>query len=422
MMMYWEVIVLDSTYLINSMWVLVAGILVFFMQGGFALLEAGLTRPKNTINILSKNIIDFGFATVAYAAVGFGLMYGTSFHGLFGISQFGDPAQGLDVGALSPEIFYFFQLVFAGAAATIVSGAMAERTKFVAYLFCSFIVTLIIYPIPGHWIWGGGWLSNLGFMDFAGSTAVHSVGAWAALAGAIMVGPRLGKYTKEGKVRAIPAGNIFMATLGMFILWLGWYGFNPGSELGFDAVTFHTVVTTTIAGGGGLLASIAVTWIRYGKPDLSMVLNGILGGLVAITAGCPYYNIWVSFIVGVLGGIVVVFSVEFLDKKLKIDDPVGAISVHGTCGALGTLCIGLFASENTDARGLFYGGGFEQLGLQAVGVIAVFVWTFVLALIMFKILKHTIGLRVSEKDEIAGLDLTEHGAEAYPDFVTQERE
>ncbi|GHU65242.1 ammonium transporter [Clostridia bacterium] len=412
---------MDSTYLINTLWVLVAAILVFFMQAGFALLEAGLTRPKNTINILAKNVLDFGFAIAAYAAVGFGLMYGTS-NGFSGTDLFFFPFDGYQVDGLDPKIFYFFQLVFAGATATIVSGAMAERTKFKAYLFYSVIISLVIYPIVGHWIWGGGWLSSIGFMDFAGSTAVHSTGAWAALAGAIVVGPRLGKYTKDGKARAIPAGNIFFAALGMFILWLGWYGFNPGSELGFDEVTIHTIITTTMAAGGGMLASIFVTWTRYGKPDLSMVLNGVLGGLVAVTAGCAFFTPWVSFLVGILGGVLVVFSVEFIDKKLKVDDPVGAISVHGTCGALGTLLIGLFASVNTENMGLFYGGGVQQLGIQAIGVVAVFGWTFATSLLMFKIIKHTVGLRVSKEEEIKGLDITEHGAEAYPDFVTQERE
>jgi Amt family ammonium transporter len=301
---------------------------------------------------------------------------------------------------------------------------MAERTKFKAYLFYSFIITLIIYPVAGHWIWGGGWLSQIGFLDFAGSTAVHSVGAWAGLVGAAVVGPRFGRYSKSGKIKAIPAGNILIATLGMFILWLGWYGFNPGSELGFDEVTLHTVVTTTMAAGGGMVASCFLTWARYGKPDLSMMLNGTLGGLVAITSGCAWIDFWPSLGVGVAGGIVVVFSVEFIDKKLKIDDPVGAISVHGTCGALGTLCVGLLAHVNTDVQGLFYNPseGIVQLGIQALGVVAVFVWTAGTSWILFKTLKHTIGLRVSEKEEIEGLDIHEHGTEAYPDFATQERE
>jgi Amt family ammonium transporter len=412
-----------TSFWINTAWVLVAGILVFFMQGGFALLEAGLTRPKNTINILSTNLLDFGLATVAYALFGFGLMYGTSFNGLWGTDLFIVPTN-YPIDTLDPGIFFFFQLVFAGATATIVSGAMAERTKFKSYLFYSFFISLLIYPVAGHWIWGGGWLSSLGFHDFAGSTAVHSVGAWAALVGASIVGPRIGKYTKEGKPRAIPAGNIFMATLGMFILWLGWYGFNPGSELGFDGVTLHTVVTTTLGAAGGMLASLFVTWKRYGKPDLSMVLNGVLGGLVAITSGCAWVDFWSAFAIGVLGGVGVVFSVEFIDKKLKIDDPVGAISVHGTCGVIGTLCVGLFAHVNTDGEwgGLFFGYGAGQLGIQALGVVAVFAFTVGAAFVLFKTIDKTIGLRVSKKEEIEGLDIHEHGAEAYPDFVTQERE
>jgi Amt family ammonium transporter len=404
------------------MWVLVAGILVFFMQGGFALLEAGLTRCKNTVNVLSKNIMDFGLATVAYGLVGFGLMYGADVSGLFGGSQFVDPISGFDAGELSPSVFFFFQLVFAGAAATIVSGAMAERTRFRTYLVCSFFISLVIYPVPGHWIWGGGWLSQLGFMDFAGSTAVHSVGGWAALAGAAIVGPRIGKYDRKGKPRVIPAGNIFMATLGMFVLWLGWYGFNPGSELAFDDITMHTVITTTVAAAGGMLAAMLVTWKRYGKPDLSMILNGLLGGLVAITAGCRYISFWPALLVGILGGILIVFSVEFFDKKLKVDDPVGAISVHGTCGALGTLCVGLFASVNTESYGLFYGGGFTQLGIQALGVVVVFAWTGGISFVLFSVMKKFMGLRVSREEEIRGLDISEHGVEAYPDFVTRDLE
>jgi Amt family ammonium transporter len=414
---------MDTVYLINSLWVLLAGIFVFFMQAGFALLETGLTRSKNTINILMKNVMDFGLGTIAYALVGFGLMYGAVGTGLFGTSNFGNPLAGFEIEGLSPAAFFFFQLVFCGATATIVSGAMAERTKFKSYLIYSFVISLVIYPVSGHWIWGGGWLAEFGFMDFAGSTAVHSVGAWASLMGAMIVGPRIGKYTADKKSNAIPAHNIFMACLGMFILWLGWYGFNPGSELAFNDVVLHTVYTTTLAAAAGMISSLGLTWIRYGKPDLSMVLNGILGALVAITAGCRYVDMWGALIIGFLGGILVVLSVEFIDHKLHVDDPVGAISVHGTCGAFGTLCIGLFATVNSDGvKGLFYGGGLAQLGKQAVGVIAVFGWAIVTSFILFKILKATTGLRVSEAEELRGLDITEHGAEAYPEFVSHEQD
>jgi Amt family ammonium transporter len=414
---------MDGEYLINSLWVFIAGIFVFFMQAGFALLEAGLCRAKNCINILMKNVMDFGIGAFAYTIFGFGLMYGASRFGLFGTSNFLNPLAGFDVGIpLSASAFFFFQLVFCAATATIVSGAMAERTQFKSYLIYSFVISLFIYPVSGHWIWGGGWLAQLGFMDFAGSTAVHSVGGWASLMGAILVGPRIGKYTKDKKSNAIPAHNIFMACLGMFILWMGWYGFNPGSELAFNDVVLHTVVTTTLAGALGSLAALVFTWVRYGKPDLSMVLNGILGALVSITAGCKYVDIWGAMIIGLLGGFVVCLSVEFIDRKLKVDDPVGAISVHGVCGAFGTLCIGLFASVNTDVRGLFYGGGFRQLGIQALGVVCVFAWAIATCFILFSIIKKTIGLRVSEEEELKGLDIREHGAEAYPEFLAREQD
>lgn len=406
-------------YMMNSMWVLVAGGLVFFMQAGFALLEAGLARQKNTINILMKNLMDFGLGTVAYCLVGFGLMYGADKAGIIGTSLFANPL-GYDAGeALSTNVFFFFQLVFCAATATIVSGAMAERTKFGSYLLFSFLISAFIYPVSGHWIWGGGWLSKIGFMDFAGSTAVHSAGGWASLMGALIVGPRIGKFTKDGKVNAFPPSNLFMATLGLFILWLGWYGFNPGSELAFNENVLYTAVTTTVAAGVASIVALGISWVRYGKPDLGVCINGTLAGLVAVTAGCKYIDLVGAACIGAIGAVAVVFSVEFFDKVAKIDDPVGAISVHGVCGVIGTLCVGLFACRETETMGLFYGGGFKLLGIQALGVISVAAWVLCTTGIMFTLIKKTIGLRVTKEEEITGLDVEEHASEAYPEFVVK---
>lgn len=406
-------------YGLNSLWVLVAGVLVFFMQAGFALLEAGIARQKNTVNILMKNFMDFGLGTIAYCLVGFGLMYGADQAGLVGSTLFLNPL-GYDTGGLlSPGVFFFFQLMFCAATATIVSGAVAERTEFAAYLIFSFVISAVIYPIGAHWIWGGGWLANLGFMDFAGSTAVHSIGGWSAMMGAYFVGPRIGKYTEDGKVNAFTPSNIFMACLGFFILWLGWYGFNPGSELAFDEHVLYTAVSTTIAVGFGAVAAMFITWIRYGKPDIGISMNGALGALVGITAGCKFVDLTGAAIIGVVAATAVIFSVEFFDKVLKIDDPVGAISVHGTGGAVGTLCIGLFAVRETSLTGLFYGGGFKLLGIQALGVVSIFAWSVLASGLLFFAINKFVKLRVSEKDEIAGLDIVEHSSEAYPEFVTR---
>lgn len=413
-------------YELNSLWVLFAGALVFFMQAGFALLEAGMSRQKNTVNILMKNFMDFGLGTIGYCLIGFGLMYGADKGGFVGTTLFANPlgynTEGMN---LSPYAYFFFQLMFCAATATIVSGAVAERTKFSTYLIFSFLISAVIYPVEAHWIWGGGWLSELGFLDFAGSTAVHSAGGWAAMMGAMMVGPRIGKFGKDGKVNAFPPSNVFMACLGFFILWLGWYGFNPGSELAFNEVTLYTAVTTTIAVGVGSVVALFTTWIRYGKPDLGMSMNGGLGALVAVTAGCKYYTLPGSALVGAIGAVAVIFSVEFFDKVAKIDDPVGAISVHGIGGVTGTLCIGLFASdeflEYTGGQcGLFYGGGLKLLGIQALGVLAVAGWVVVVGGLMFFILKKTVGLRVTREEEINGLDIEEHATEAYPEFVTKD--
>ncbi len=396
---------------LNTMWVLIAGALVFFMQAGFALVEAGLTRSKNTTNILFKNLMDFSIGTLGFWIIGYGIMFGagSGFFGSFELFSTTDHGSALGI---PNDAFFFFQLVFAATAATIVSGAMAERTKFVSYLIYSAVITLIIYPISGHWIWGGGWLSQLAtpFVDFAGSTVVHSVGGWLALAGAIVLGPRIGKY-KNGKINAIPGHSITLAALGVFILWLGWFGFNPGSTLGFgDAgLVAKIFVTTNAAAATGAVATLVTTWIRYGKPGLSMTLNGVLAGLVAITAGCHAVTPAAAVMIGAIAGVLVVFAVEFFDKVVKIDDPVGAISVHGVCGAFGTLAVGLFATEG----GLFNGGGMALLTSQAIGVATVFAWAFGIGLVLFLGIKYTIGIRVSAKEEENGLDYYEHGEKAY---------
>lgn len=396
---------------LNTFWVLITGALVFFMQAGFALVEAGLTRSKNTTNILFKNLMDFAIGTIGFWLIGYGIMFGTG-SGFIGALEFfsmTDHGAALGIPNLA---FFFFQLVFAATAATIVSGAMAERTKFISYLIYSAIISLVIYPISGHWIWGGGWLSQLEipFHDFAGSTVVHSLGGWLALAGAIVLGPRLGKY-KNGKVNAIPGHSITLAALGVFILWLGWFGFNPGSTLGLGdpELVANIFVTTNAAAAAGAIATLMTTWIKYGKPGLGMTLNGVLAGLVAITAGCDAVTPGGAVIIGFIAGVLVVFSVEFFDKIAKVDDPVGAVSVHGVCGAFGTLSVGLFATNG----GLFYGGGAGLLTTQAIGVGAVAAWGLGLGLILFYAIKYTIGIRVTAKEEENGLDYYEHGESAY---------
>jgi len=411
---------------LDTMFLLIAGALVFFMQAGFAMLTAGLTRSKNTTNILFKNLMDFVMCSLAFWAVGWGLAYGTSAGGFIGTDQFFLTSAGGD--GVPIYIQWFFQVVFAGTAATIVAGAMAERTKFTAYLIYSFIISLFIYPVVVHWVWSGaGWLNGgdgtWGFTDFAGSTVVHSVGGWAALMGAIILGPRLGKYGPDGKPRAIPGHNMSLAALGVFILWLGWFGFNPGSQLAIasqgdaDAVAL-VVVTTNLAAAAGALGALLTAWLRYGKPDLGQTLNGVLGGLVAITAGCAFVDPVAAIIIGFIGGPIVVFGAELLDR-LKIDDPVGAVPVHLMSGVWGTVALGLFASApgNTGTTGLFYGGGATLLIAQVVGVLAIGLWTALLAGVMFYALKVSVGLRVSKEEEEAGLDVGEHGTVAYPDLT-----
>ena len=379
------------------------------------MVESGFTRAKNTVNIIMKNLMDFAIGSLAFFFIGFALMFGTT-NGFFGTDHFA--MAGANVAGQDWDwTFLIFQTVFAATAATIVSGAMAERTKFVSYLVYSLIVSALIYPIFGSWAWGSlfsgsGWLEHLGFVDFAGSTVVHSVGGWIALSGAIMLGPRIGKYDREGNPKAIPGHNITIAALGVFILWFGWFGFNPGSTTTGNGDIGRIAVTTNLAAAAGAVFSMFTAWIMFKKPDASMTLNGALAGLVAITAGCANVSPIGSVIIGAGAGILVVLSVTVIDSVFKIDDPVGAVSVHAVCGAFGTLMVGLLDVSN----GLFYGGGMKLLGVQAIGVGSGFVWAFGMGLIMFFILKKTIGIRVSEEEELRGLDIGEHGMEGYSGF------
>ncbi|MBN2331659.1 MAG: ammonium transporter [Deltaproteobacteria bacterium] len=405
---------------VNFVWICMAAFLVFFMQAGFAMVEAGFTRAKNVCNIIMKNLLDFSVGSIAFFILGFGIMFGSDVGGFLGSDQFllsgTNPATP---DGMWNYAFWLFQCVFAATAATIVSGAMAERTKFVAYLIYSAFICLFIYPISGHWIWGGGWLSAMKtpMVDFAGSSVVHSVGGWLGLAGALMLGPREGKYTAEGRSKAIPGHNILAGALGVFILWFGWFGFNPGSTTEANSSIGLIAVTTNLAAASGVITAMITAWFRFGKPDVTMSLNGALAGLVAITAGCANVSPGSAIIIGALAGIVVVVSVEFIDKVLKIDDPVGAISVHGVCGAFGTICVGIFANkEFGGVSGLLDGGGTALLVSQLIGVAAIFAWSFILGLILFAAIKATVGLRVSRTEELRGLDIEEHGNEAYYGF------
>jgi Amt family ammonium transporter len=398
---------------IDNMWLLIAGFLVMFMQPGFAMVEAGFTRSKNTANILMKNLMDFAVGSLLYWIIGFTLMYGDSIGGIIGTPDLFFMSDGYGEN-YSDYADLFFQTVFAATAATIVSGAMAERTEFKAYLIFSIVITVLIYPISGHWTWGGGWLSQLGFHDFAGSSIVHSVGAWVGLAGASIIGPRLGKYKNGGKPTAIPGHNLTLGALGVFILWFGWFGFNPGSQLAAagteNAVAIgHIAVTTNLAAAAGAVTAMLVAWTRYKRPSLSLSLNGALAGLVAITAGCDAVNPVGAVLIGTAAGFILPFAVEFFDKILKVDDPVGAISVHGVSGAFGTLAVGLFSTS----EGLFYGHGAKLLGIQAIGVLAFFAWALGCGLILFFILKKANILRVTKRIEEEGLDVYEHGESAY---------
>ncbi len=401
---------------INIIWTCVAAFLVYFMQAGFALVETGFTRAKNAVNILMKNMMDFVIGSLAFFLIGFGLMFGTS-NGFFGTSLFG--LSGTEPGTSWNWTFLIFQTVFAATSATIVSGAMAERTKFISYLVYSAIISLVIYPIFGSWAWGNlllldnnCWLAKLGFHDFAGSTVVHSIGGWLALAGAITLGPRIGKYGADGKPRAILGHSMPLATLGVFILWFGWFGFNPGSTTAGTGLAGYIAVTTNLAGAAGALTALIASWKIIKKPDIGMTLNGALAGLVAITAPCDAVSPMSAIIIGGVAGVLVVLSVLFFDYVLKIDDPVGAISVHAVNGCWGTLSYGLFAING----GLFNGGGFKQLGIQALGAGTAFVWAFGLGIVLFWILRKTVGLRTSAEEELKGLDIGEHGNEAYAGF------
>ncbi len=420
---------------VNTIWVLIGAALVFFMQAGFSMCEAGFTRAKNTGNILMKNLMDFCIGTPCFWLIGFGIMFGS------GSALFGwiDPLIMKDYSHILPAgvplwAYAIFQTVFCATSATIVSGAMAERTKFSAYCIYSAAISLFIYPVSGHWIWGGGWLSKLGFHDFAGSTAVHMVGGICALIGAAMLGPRIGKYDKKGKPRAILGHNLTFAALGVFILWFCWFGFNGASTVGMDTDELmisagRIFFNTNLAAAVACCVTLIFTWIRYKKPDVSMTYNAALAGLVGITAGCDAVDPLGAALMGVIFGIVIVLAVEFFDKVAKIDDPVGAISVHCVCGALGTILTGFFATGVSTEKGVFYGGGFHFLGVQTLGVVSVAAYVSVIITIVFLIIKHTIGLRASAEDEIAGLDISEHGLlTAYagfamlPDTLTEDGE
>ncbi len=406
----------------EGVWFLIGAALVFFMQCGFAMVETGFTRAKNAGNIIMKNLMDFCIGTVVFMLLGFGLLCGEdALFGLVGIPN-------LDIFtnfAEFPWHNFVFNMVFCATTATIVSGAMAERTKFVSYCIYSLVISAVVYPIEAHWIWGGGWLSQLGFVDFAGSCAIHMVGGISAIIGAIILGPRIGKYGKNGKVNAIPGHSLTLGALGVFILWFGWYGFN-GAAAADGARLGQIFLTTTISPAIATCATMLFTWIKNGKPDVSMSLNGSLAGLVAITAPCADVDALGAAIIGLVAGILVVVAVEFIDIKLKIDDPVGAVAVHGANGMWGTLSVGLFATGNgqdlghggENVVGLFYGGGFAQLGIQALGVLAVAAWTIVTMIIVFQVIKHTVGLRATKDEEMKGLDVTEHGlVNAYADFM-----
>lgn len=425
--------------MMDTVWVMITGFLVFFMNLGFACVESGMCRHKNAVNILSKNFIVFAVTTIGFWVLGWGLMFGngTPYYGVEGLMLLkgadNSPATAAEYSGVYSAISwtgvplgakFFFQLVFAGTAATIVSGAVAERIKYLSFITFSGIMAIAIYPICGHWIWGGGWLSARGFVDFAGSTVVHSVGGWAALTGVYILGPRLGKYSANGKVNAIPGHNMTAATIGCLILWFGWFGFNPGSTMGVDAVAISEIaLTTNTAAAAGALVATAVAWLMLGKPDLGMTLNGCLAGLVAITAPCAFVTVEASALIGALAGALVVFGVLFFDK-IRADDPVGATSVHLLNGVFGTLCVGLFAtperlirSGNTEQKaGLFYGGGSEQFIDQLIGVLACGAYVVIVSAIAWTVIKVVMGLRVSAEEEHDGLDIGEHGHQAYAGF------
>ncbi|GHV21876.1 ammonium transporter [Spirochaetia bacterium] len=420
---------------LDTIWLFLGAAMVFMMQAGFALVETGLTRAKNATNIVMKNLMDFCFGAIVYWAIGWGLMYGAdALGGLVGTGQFFQSPMDVDGESANFYKTWFFQVVFAATAATIVSGAMAERTQFKSYLIYTCFISAIIYPISGHWIWGGGWLANLGFHDFAGSTVVHSVGGWAAFIGAAILGPRIGKYVKgpDGKisVKAFPGHSMPLAMLGVLLLWFGWYGFN-GASTGIATVgdlsagdaniwsgltIARVCTTTTLAAAAGTIGAMFTSWVCFKKPDVSMSMNGALAGLVAITAPCAVVSPGASIAIGLIGGILVVLSVELIDKVLKIDDPVGASSVHLVCGMFGTLAVGIWGNVDGVAVGLLHGGGFAQLGIQALGVVSVAAWAGVTSFVLFFAIKAITGLRVTQKEELQGLDISEHKSDAYAGF------
>ena len=417
-----------TSYALDTVWVMIAGFLVMWMQAGFALVETGLTRAKNAVNICMKNLLDYCFGTITYWLVGFSIMFGGGgpiWGGLKGmmLNTANEPFASLAWAYVPLDAKFFFQLVFAATTATIVSGAMAERTKFASYMIYSAVVSALIYPVSGHWIWGGGWLSTMEtpFWDFAGSTVVHSCGGWLSLIGAFILGPRMGKFDSAGNPRGIPGHNLVLVTLGVFILWLGWFGFNPGSTMMADAGAIAKITINTNASGAmGCIAALCTARLMFGKWEATMALNGALAGLVAVTCPCAWITISSSFIIGLVAGVLVVLAVVGIEKILKIDDPVGAISVHGVCGAWGTLALGLFSAGTGDLSpkpGLFNDGGTDQLVSQAIGVGAVFGWAMVTGAILFLAIKYTVGLRVTPEEEREGLDFGEHGNEAYHGFV-----
>ncbi|SDL45591.1 ammonium transporter [Segatella bryantii] len=411
---------------IDTIWMLLAAMLVFFMQPGFALCEAGFTRSKNTANILFKNFVDFMVGSLLFWFVGFGFMFGSDGQGFIGMPNFGDLSFYTNSAGLPTEGFLIFETVFCATSATIVSGAMAERTKFSMYCVYSFFISLLIYPVEGHWTWGGGWLCNgeegsfmmntfgTVFHDFAGSAIVHSVGGVLALIGAIILGPRLGKYDKNGKSKAIPGHNLMAAALGVLILWFGWFGFNPGSQLAASGAVnreaiSHVFLTTNLAAVAGGIATMLLSWVKYGKPSFSLMLNGVLAGLVGITAGCDMVSPTGAVIIGLICGIILPYGIEFIDQKLHIDDPVGASSVHGICGIVGTLLTGLLSVS----EGAFYGHGFGFLGAQVLGIVCIDLWAAVSGFILFYTIKRVKGLRVDKRIEEEGLDIYEHGESCY---------
>ena len=426
----------ETKIALDTVWTLLTAFLVFFMNLGFALVESGLCRAKNTVNILAKNYIVFSVSSVAFLLIGFGLMFGdgNGFVGMSGIWFAGGADNSPQTGADYQGVYsalnwtgvplwakFFFQLVFAGTAATIVSGAVAERIKFISFFLFSFVMVGVIYPVAGHWIWGGGWLAKLGMLDFAGSTVVHSIGGWAAVTGAFMLGPRIGKY-RGGKVEAIPGHSLTSATIGVFVLWFGWFGFNPGSTMAVDwASIAHVAVTTNTAAATASISALITAWLLLGKPDLSMTLNGGLAGLVAITAPCAFVSVGSAFLIGIIAGILVVFAVLFFDR-VRLDDPVGAVSVHMVNGVWGTMALGLFADPTVSPAaavakpGLFLGGGMQQLLPQLIGIVSVAAFVVAVSSVSWLIIRAVVGLRVSPEEEVEGLDMGEHGNVAYPDF------